>query len=557
MNKYFTSISNKLKEESCDNTLPYDFSKLNAYVESKIPQNVTFQIPFMKLNDLLSIINSLDPNKATGLDGISAKLLKSSVHVICTSLLEIINLSISSGVFPDSLKIAKVNPIHKTGAKDDPANYRPISILSVLSKIIEKHITKHLFAYMNKYSILHKSQSGFRKKYSCNTALINLIDKWLKSIDKGEIVGAVFFDLRKAFDVVDHDLLVQKLSAYKFSDNSLCWIKSYLTDRKQCIIENSAKSSMQTVKSGVPQGSVLGPVLFLLFVNDLPLFITEAYVDIYADDTTVHTASKVSKTIKTKLQNSSNDFKTYCIQNKMYVHAGKTSLMIIGSRQNISRVEQLEIYIDNEIIKQVDTQKLLGVAIDQTLCWDNQVDTVALNIARRITLLKLLSKYVGKDSLNQYYNAYILPIFDYGCWIWGGNTAAQTNRLLKLQKRAARIILRADIMTPSQSMFDQLKWLSFPKRIQYHASIMMYKSLNNLAPDYMKDLFSKVSESHSRNLRSVENDLLMIPFSKTRYYDRSFAIQGVKQWNSLPINIRNAPSLNSFKHNVKMHLLEN
>ena len=204
-------------------------------------------------------------------------------------------------------------------------------------------------------------------------------------------------------------------------------------------------------------------------------------------------------TIKTKLQNSSNDFKTYCIQNKMYVHAGKTSLMIIGSRQNISRVEQLEIYIDNEIIKQVDTQKLLGVVIDQTLCWDNQVDTVALNIARRITLLKLLSKYVGKDSLNQYYNSYILPIFDYGCLIWGGNTAAQTNRLLKLQKRAARIILRADIMTPSQSMFDHLKWLSFPKRIQYHASIMMYKSLNNLAPDYMKYFFSKVSESHSRN----------------------------------------------------------
>ena len=152
----------------------------------------------------------------------------------------------------------------------------------------------------------------------------------------------------------------------------------------------------------------------------------------------------------------------------------------------------------------------------------------------------VLSKFVGKDSLNQYYNSYILPIFDYGCLIWGGNTAAQTNRLLKLQKRAARIILRADIMTPSKTMFDKLKWLSFPKRIQYHASIMMYKSLNNLAPDYMMDLFNKVSESHSRNLRSVENDLLMIPFSRTRYYDRSFAIQGAKQWNSLPIDIRNA-----------------
>ena len=283
----------------------------------------------------------------------------------------------------------------------------------------------------------------------------------------------------------------------------------------------------------------------------------EAYVDIYADDTTVHTASKVPNTIKTKLQISSNDFKTYCKQNKMYVHVGKTSLMIIGSRQNTSRTESIEIYLENEIIKQVDNQKLLGVTIDQTLSWDKQVDIVALNISKRITLLKLLSKYIGKDSLNQYFNSYILPIFDYGCLIWGGNTAAQTNRLLKLQKRAARIILRADTMTPSKTMFDKLKWLSFPKRIQYHASIMMYKSLNNLAPDYMMDLFNKVSESHSRNLRSVENDLLMIPFSKTRYYDRSFAIQGAKQWNSLPIDIRNAQSLDSFKHNVKLHLLAN
>ena len=138
MNKYFTSISDKLKEQSRDDTLPYYFSKLNAYVESKIPQNVTFQIPFMKLNDLLSIINSLDPNKATGLDGISAKLLKSSVHVICPSLLEIINLSISSGVFPDSLKIAKVNPIHKTGAKMIQQIIDPFKFYRSYQKLLKK-----------------------------------------------------------------------------------------------------------------------------------------------------------------------------------------------------------------------------------------------------------------------------------------------------------------------------------------------------------------------------------------------------------------------------------
>ncbi|MCW4347251.1 MAG: reverse transcriptase domain-containing protein, partial [Candidatus Thiodiazotropha endolucinida] len=231
LNGYFTPISDKLKTEYDGVDIPYDTTKLNTYVDTKIPQNVVFQIPYVKLHELLSIINSLESNKASGLDGISAKLLKSTANIICPALLEIINVSISTGKFPDSLKLAKITPIHKGGAKDDPANYRPISILSVVSKIIEKHITKHLFGFMNKYNVLHKSQSSFREHHSCNTALINLLDKWLKHIDNGELIGAVFFDLRKAFDVVDHDLLLKKLKAYKFSENSLCWIHSYLTDK--------------------------------------------------------------------------------------------------------------------------------------------------------------------------------------------------------------------------------------------------------------------------------------------------------------------------------------
>ena len=177
---------------------------------------------------------------------------------------------------------------------------------------------------------------------------------------------------------------------------------------------------MQTVKSGGPQGSVLGPDLFLLFVNDMPLFITEAYVDIYADDTTVHNSSKDTKVIKSKLQVSSKDFKHYCIKNNMYVHLGKTFFYAyrLPSKYFLTLSESIQIYVDNELIRDVENRKLLVITIDKHLTWDQQIDIVSLNINRRITLLKLLSKYVGKQSLNQYYNSYILPIFDFGCMIW-------------------------------------------------------------------------------------------------------------------------------------------
>ena len=166
----------------------------------------------------------------------------------------------------------------------------------------------------------------------------------------------------------------------------------------------------------------------------------------------------------------------------MYVNIPKTSVMSIGTRQNLLNSDLLQIYLNDELLRTTDTQKLLGVIIDKNLIWDSQIDSVCLKITRRITLMKQLSKYVNKDSLKQYYNSYILPIFDYGCLIWSRCSVTNTNKMLKLQKRAARIILKADIMTPSETMFNKLQWLSFTKRIQYHTYIMMFKALNGQTP---------------------------------------------------------------------------
>ena len=302
---------------------------------------------------------------------------------------------------------------------------------------------------------------------------------------------------------------------------------------------------------------MLGPALFLIFINDMPLFINEAYAEIYADDTTVHTASKDEKVIETKLQVSATNFKSWCLQHKMFVHLAKTSFMNIGSRQNLLNIDNINIIIDNENISGVENQKLLGIIIDKTLSWDKQIDSVCLNISRRITLLKILSKYVDESSLKQYYNAYILPIFDYGCMIWGQCSTYNMNRLLKLQKRAARIILQADFMTPSKQMFQKLGWLTFTKRVQYHTCVMVFKSLNGLAPEYLTNLLTRQSETHSRNLRSNDKYMLKIPFARTAYYEKSFSVTGPRLWNSLPLQIRQSTGLNSFTKLLKVYLLNN
>ena len=217
------------------------------------------------------------------------------------------------------------------------------------------------------------------------------MDKWLQIIDKGELVGTVFFDLQKAYDVVDHELLLKKLSLYKFNPTSLNWIKSYLTFRSQCIVDRNVTSSTQTVKSGVPQGSVLGPVLFIFFINDLPLFTEGTDLDIYADDTISRTSHKGSVVVKIKLQLGTHRFKCWCICNKMHIHLQITCHMLLGSRRILNKTDPLEIFLDNEQIQNLEKQKFLGVEIDNKLTWNEQIDTVCLNITRRITLLKLLS----------------------------------------------------------------------------------------------------------------------------------------------------------------------
>ena len=216
--------------------------------------------------------------------------------------------------------------------------------------------------------------------------------------------------------------------------------------------------------------------------------------DLYADYTINHTAGKTTEEIEPKLQVSRCEFNTWCIDDNMGVHYGKTNAFVAGSRHISSTNRSISVSIHEHTIESVSSQKHLGITIDKNLSWEKQIDLVCKNTSCKITRMKLLSKYVDQTSLKQYYNSYILPVFDYGCVIWGNTTNANTTRLVKLQKRAVRIILKAYFMTPSEHLFKELNWLTFPKRVQYHTCLIVYKGINGLAPEYIYSMLKYVSE---------------------------------------------------------------
>ena len=552
-NRHFTDIVDKYLPHN-QLEVPEDWqptSDLNAFITSRIPVGHNFKIPPIQEHFVHNFLAKLDTKKATGLDEISANILKITNPYITHVITHICNLSIKTNTFPDKWKHAKVTPLFKKNSKHDVNNYRPISILPILSKIIEKHVALQLYEYLNVHKLISARQSGFRPQHSCETALHQMLDEWYNSISKNQSIGILFVDFCKAFDMVDRDILMKKLKVYKFSDNALTWFDSYLSNRKQCVKVNSTLSSKLTVKSGVPQGSILGPLLFLVYINDLPLEPKLDNTTMFADDATSSASAQTDNEVGKELQIKANNMDKWCAKNKMVLNADKTKFMLLKPKRMAKATHQtkLKIEVQGKQLGQVPVEKLLGVQIDEALSWDAQIKKQKQTIFFKISFLNKIRKYLPLATRKLFYNSYIKPHFDYCNTIWSNTTKANIDKIYKLQKYAARIILDEKLQkentTPSAVLFQKLDWITFRQNVHYRQAILMYKSLNNEAPPYMRDMFNYVNEVGVRNSRSSTQNKLYQPVA----HPKSLRYTGPKIWNSLDADTRNAKNIKQFKNN--------
>lgn len=307
------------------------------------------------------------------------------------------------------------------------------------------------------------------------------------------------------------------------------------------------------ISSGVPQGSILGPLLFLLYVNDLPLKLTSES-DMYADDVTIHCKGNNITMINCTLQDDLLRSQNWCMINNMAVNPDKTTCMTIGSRQKLKHSEDLNLFVNNSKIKHVATQKLLGIHIDKHLNWKAHVDITCSKLVSKLSLFRRIQYFLTPEMKIMFYNAYVTPIIDYGCVTWQNANTRDINRISKLQRRFLRVILRNDLNINDYDLSQKIQWLSFENRCKYFTCIIIYKSLHNLTPTYIDDLI-KLVKNNNYNLRSISNNDLTHKTPHSNLLKKSFSYSGMEIWNHIPVSIRQSLTLTTFKHRLKKYFL--
>ena len=453
-------------------------------------------------------------------------------------------------MFPDKLKISRIVPIHKKGPKDELNNYRPIAVQSIFSKLFELVIHNRLFKYLNSNKLLSDEQHGFRSGKSTTTAIFNFIMNTYKAVDSKLTTVGLFYDLSKAFDTINHNLLLSKLNNLGICGTSNMLIASYLKNRAQYVsvkttldsYESSVSSKLRNNECGVPQGSILGPLLFIIFINDLPPSINRGVLTLYADDTSQLFAFKNSIDAELHINSGIAEFKNWCDNNGLILNISKTHLMHFHSHYHAIN-SSLNVTLNNTSIKASNNTKFLGLSLSANLTWDEHIIQTANKLSKSSYLILKCRNFLKTATLKLIYYGYFQSICAYGIIFWGSSANLQT--LFKIQKKAIRFMTSSSYCSPCRPLFKTLEILTLPCLFIFECIKFV---LNN------EHLF--VKQRDVRNCETRDKYNLNIPKHRLTLFSNSVYCSCVRFYNKLPEDIKNQPK-NKIKLSVEKLLINN
>ena len=538
LNNHFSSIGKSLAKA---------FRGLKPTQYDAVP-TLSFSLKYVTSAFVEKQLRLMKTNKAVGLDSISARLLRDAANVLASPLRDIINLSFEKGQFPSSWKCAKVTALFKEGDKSDKDNYRPISVLPTVSKVIERAVHSQLYDYLDSNNLLAVNQFGFRRARSTALALTQFTDEVLSNMDKGLVNGVVFIDLKKAFDTVDHVILLGKLKSLGLRSKNLEWFHSYLSSRYQKTVIGQASSPARKVSVGVPQGSILGPLLFAIYINELPKVLRNTTVTLFADDTAIYCSSQSARDLQTMLNQDLDRLAQWLYEHKLTLNISKSKFMLIGGPRKLNTLEEFTLIIKEKELDRVNSFKYLGVIINENLSWTDHVDYIKTKVSQRLGVLQRIKHLLPRNTRELFVKAMVLPILDYADVTWGdkSNTTLM-NKIQLLQNKAAKLILDMPKHSSATEALDLLGWDTLEKRRRSHRLFLVFKSLNGLI-DWNFN-FNHFKDIHDYNTRFNNN--ICKPQSKRTWGQHRFVCHAVDDWNALPDGIRNISDFSVFRRLVK------
>ncbi|XP_056444340.1 uncharacterized protein LOC130380935, partial [Gadus chalcogrammus] len=511
----------------------------------------------------IKLINRKAKTTTCQLDPLPTSLVKACLPSISPMITNIINSSLTTGTVPPTLKLAAITPILKKPGADptDLNHYRPISNLPFISKTLERVVAAQLQSHLDTNNLHEPFQSGFRPKHSTETALVKITNDLLLAADSGLLTILILLDLSAAFDTISHPLLLDRLAGIGITGAALSWFTSYLTGRQQFVQLSNHKSGCSGVSLGVPQGSVLGPLLFTTYLLPLGTLLRHhgVHFHCYADDTQVYISTKPTAAIPpTSLITCLEEIRSWLSRNFLKLNGNKTEALLIGSKSTLTKSQHTPaplIIIDGFPVPFSSKVKSLGVILDNTLSFAPHIHNITRTAFFHLRNIARLRPSLTQSSTEILVHSFVTSRIDYCNALLTGLPTKLINRLQIIQNSAARIITRtksSDHITP---VLIQLHWLPVHYRIQYKTLLLTYKALHNLAPSYLCDLLQEYTPS--RSLRSTSAGLLCIPISRlTSMGARSFSCSAPRLWNSLPPHIKQSDTITTFKSQLKTHLFK-